>query len=173
MLSDPVEAAMTEINREEMHARLEASEARVATAATDMRAELKTAVTDMRGELKSGLSGMRHDMETGLSGMRHDMDTGLSGMRHDMEAGLSEIRADMERMRGSMETMRADIHQMFSAQTKWIVIIVFGALATGGTIWGFLKPSNLAPSMQSVPFVIYAQPIPAQTPPAAASDSRL
>ena len=132
MLSDPVEAAMTEINRQEMHARLEASEARVATAVTDMRAELKTVVTDMRGELKSG---------------------------------LSEIRADME-------TMRADIHQMFSAQTEWIVIIVFGALATGGTIWGYLKPANLAPSMQLVPFVIYAQPIPAQTPPAVASDSR-
>jgi hypothetical protein len=121
---------MTNINREEVHARLEASEARVATAVTDMRAELKT---------------------------------GLSGMRRDMETGLSEIRADMEKM-------RADIHQMFSAQTKWIVIIVFGALATAGTVWGFLKPSNPAPSMQSVPFVIYAQPSPAQPPPAAASE---
>jgi hypothetical protein len=130
---------MTDINREEVHARLEASEARVATAVTDMRAELKA---------------------------------GLSGMRRDMETGLSEIRTDMEKMRGSMETMRADIHQMFSAQTKWIVIIVFGALATGGTIWGFLKPSNAAPSMQTMPFVIYAQPYPAQAPPAGASDGR-
>ncbi|PTR30098.1 hypothetical protein C8J98_107234 [Luteibacter sp. OK325] len=112
---------MTEINREEVHARLEATEARVATAVTDMRADLKT--------------------------------------------GLSEIRTDMEKM-------RADIHQMFSAQTKWIVIIVFGALATAGTIWSFLKPSNPMPSMQSVPFVIYAQPFPAQAPPAVASDSR-
>jgi hypothetical protein len=111
---------MTDINREEVHARLEASEARVATAVTDMRADLKT--------------------------------------------GLSEIRTDME--------MRADIHQMFSAQTKWIVIIVFGALATAGTIWGFLKPSYPAPSMQSVPFVIYAQPSPAQAPSVVATDSR-
>jgi len=112
---------MTDINREEVHARLEASEARVATAVTDMRADLK--------------------------------------------AGLSEIRTDMEKM-------RADIHQMFSAQTKWIVIIVFGALATAGTTWGFLKPSNPAPSMQSVPFVIYAQPYHPQTPPVVASDGR-
>jgi hypothetical protein len=119
---------MTDINREEVHARLEASEARVATAVTDMRADLKT--------------------------------------------GLSEIRTDMEKMRGSMETMRADIHQMFSAQTKWIVIIVFGALATAGTIWGFLKPSYPAPSMQSVPFVIYAQPSSAQAPSVVATDSR-
>ena len=112
---------MTDINREEVYARLGASEARVATAVTDMRADLK--------------------------------------------AGLSEIRTDMEKM-------RADIHQMFSAQTKWIVIIVFGALATVGTAWGILKPSNLAPSMQSVPFVIYAQPLPAQAGPAILSDGR-
>ena len=111
---------MTDINREEVHARLEASEARVATAVTDMRADLK--------------------------------------------AGLSEIRTDMEKM-------RADIHQMFSAQTKWIVIIVFGALATAGTTWGFLKPSNPAPSAQPMPYVIYAQPFPAQAPAAIASES--
>lgn len=125
---NPVEAAMTDINREEVHARLAASEARVATTVTDMRADLKT--------------------------------------------GLSEIRTDMEKMRGSMETMRADIHQMFSAQTKWIVLIVFGALATAGTIWAFLKPWDPMPSTPSVPLVIYAQPFPAQVPPAVASDSR-
>ncbi len=145
---------MTDINREEVHARIEASEARVATVLTDMRADLKT-----------GLSEMRADMETELSEMRADMKTGLSEMRANMETGLSEMRANIEKM-------RADIHQMFTAQTKWIVVIVFGALAAAGTIFNIVKPISPVPSAQSAPFVIYAQPYPAQAPPAIASDIR-
>ena len=98
-------AVMSDLNREELNAHTEATEARVATA--------------------------------------------VEGIRADLKSGLLEIRVDMERMRG-------DIHEMFSAQTKWIVVIVFGALAAAGTMWGFFRPPATA---NQAPYVIYAQPL--------------
>lgn len=42
---------MPDIHREEVHARPQASEARVATAVTEMRADLKTGLSEMRADI--------------------------------------------------------------------------------------------------------------------------
>jgi len=106
-------------------------------------------------EVNARMAASEARVATAVKGVRIDH----AALRARLESGLLEIRVDMEKMRG-------DIHQMFSAQTKWIVVIVFGALASSGTAWGFLKPPTPARSLQPAPYVIYAQPTPVKTPPA-------
>jgi hypothetical protein len=105
-------------------------------------------------EVNARVAATEARVATAVEGVRIDH----AELRASLKSGLLEIRVDMEKMRG-------DIRRMFSAQTKWIEVIVFGALAAAGTAWGFLKPPTPM-SLQPAPYVIYAQPMPVKAPPA-------
>lgn len=95
---------------------------------------------------------IREEVKARLDANEARAATAVEGMRADLKAGLSDFRVELEKMRG-------EFHQALSAQTKWIVVILFGTLASAGTAWGFLKPSaSAAPFVQPTPYVIYAQP---------------
>ncbi|WP_213947697.1 hypothetical protein [Luteibacter sp. dw_328] len=104
-------------------------------------------------EVNARVAATEARVATAVEGVRIDH----AELRASLKSGLLEIRIDMEKMRG-------DIRQMFSAQTKCIVVIVYGALAAAGTAWGFLKPPTPM-SLQPAPYLIYAQPTPAQAQP--------
>lgn len=105
-----------------------------------------------REEFNAGIEASEARVARTVEGLRADS----AELRAYVTSGFSEVRVDMEKM-------RADIHQLITAQTKWIVVIVFGALAAAGTVWGFFR--SPMPSMQPVPYVIYAQPSPMQMTP--------
>lgn len=107
---------------------------------------------------------IREEVKARLDANEARAATAIEGMRADFRAGLSDFRVELEKMRG-------EFHQALSAQTKWIVVILFGTLASAGTAWGFLKASaSAAPLAQPTPYVIYAQPAPqTQVPPSTLS----
>ncbi len=74
---------------------------------------------------------------------RQELNARFAGVSAEIKTSASELRAEMS-------TLRADLHQLISAQTKWIV---GSSLAMAGIVIGVLKTSPPTQAGTGAPIV--------------------
>lgn len=105
----PHDDGMSAITRDEINARLEASEARTATITEAMRSE--------------------------ASALRGDMRTEMVELRADLREGMSAIRVDIEKVRGDSHKASLDITRWIMATVVTIGLGFVGVILTGAGIY--------------------------------------
>lgn len=145
---------MTDLTRQELDAKLAASEAKVEARLANFDTSIKTGFADLSAAMQRQSSELSSAMERQSSDMRIEM----AQIRAEMAKQAGDAKAEMANIRG-------DSHKGTIEVTRWVVgfgIAILGAVIT------FSKTSDKAPAqpaVQPAPIVITVPNATVPTPP--------